>query len=76
VLTEETVAVALAVVAPAATVTDAGTVTSELLLAKLTVKPPVGAAVFRDTVQLSVPEPVIDPLVQLRALSVGTLVFN
>ena len=71
-LTEETVAVKLALVAPAATVTEAGTVTDELLLARLTAKPPVGAAAFRVTVQLSVPAPVIEPLVQLSALSIGT----
>jgi len=62
VLTEETVAVKVAVVAPAATVTEAGTVTDELLLARLTAKPPVGAAAFRVTVQLSVQAPVIDEL--------------
>jgi hypothetical protein len=72
VLTEETVAVKVAVVEPAATVTVAGTVTDELLLARLTAKPPVGAAAFSVTVQLSVPAPVIEPLVQLSALSIGT----
>ena len=61
-----------AVVEPAATVTEAGTVTDELLLARLTAKPPVGAAAFSVTVQLSVPAPVIEPLVQLSALSTGT----
>jgi hypothetical protein len=35
-------------------------------------KPPVGAAAFRDTVQLSVPAPVNDPLVQVRPLNTGT----
>ncbi len=68
----ETVAVKLADVAPAATVTPAGTVTAELLLATLTAYPPVRAAVLRETVQLSVPEVVIDPLLQLKALSTGT----
>jgi hypothetical protein len=72
VLTEETVAVKVAVVEPAATVTEAGTVTALLLLARLTAKPPVGAAAFRVTVQLSVPDPVNDPLVQLSALNTGT----
>jgi hypothetical protein len=42
------------------------------LLARLTAKPPVGAAAFRVTVQLSVPDPVNDPLAQLSALSTGT----
>ena len=72
VLTDETVAVKLAVVEPAATVTEAGTVTVELLLARLTVNPPVAAAAFRVTVQLSVPDPVNEPLVQLSALSTAT----
>jgi hypothetical protein len=72
VLTEETVAVKVAVVDPAATVTEAGTVTVELLLARLTAKPPVGAAAFSVTVQLSVPDPVNEPLVQLSPLSIGT----
>ena len=70
--TDETVAVKLAVVEPTATVTEAGTVTVELLLARLTVNPPVAAAAFSVTVQLSVPAPVIEPLVQLSALSTAT----
>ena len=65
VLTEEAVAKKPALLAPAATVTEAGTDTDELLLARLTVSPPLGAAVFSVTVQLSVPAPVIDPLAQL-----------
>jgi hypothetical protein len=60
------------VVAPVATVTDAGTITAELLLAKLTRTPPLTAAVFSVTVQLSVPTPVIDPLLQLSPLNTGT----
>ena len=71
-LTDETVAVKLPVEDPAATVTLAGTVTAELLLARLTANPPVAAAAFSVTVQLSVPAAVIDPLVQLNALSTGT----
>jgi len=76
VLTAETVAVKLALVDPAPTVTEAGTVTAELLLAKLTAKPPVGAAVFSVTVQLSVPAPVIDPLVHVSALNTGALALS
>jgi hypothetical protein len=72
VLTPVTVAVKLAVVAPAATVTLAGTVTDVLLLARLTGNPPVVAAAFRVTVQLSVPAPVIDPFAQLNTLTTGT----
>jgi hypothetical protein len=71
VLTVVTVAVKPAEVDPAATVTEAGTVTAELLLARLTVNPPVGAAVFSDTVQLSVPALVIDPLLQVKPLNTG-----
>ena len=71
-LTAVIVAVKLPVVAPAATVTLAGTVTAELLLTRLTANPPLAAAAFKVTVQLSVPAPVTDPLVQLNALSTGT----
>ena len=70
-VTVETVAEKLALVAPEATVTDAGTVTALLLLTKLTAKPPLSAAAFSVTVQLSAPEPVIDPLAQLSPASTG-----
>jgi hypothetical protein len=71
VLTDETVAVKLAVVAPEATVTEAGTVTAELLLARPTANPPLAAATFSVTVQLSVPAPVIDALLQVKPLNAG-----
>jgi hypothetical protein len=71
VLTDETVAVKLAVVAPEATVTEAGTVTAELLLARPTANPPLAGATFSVTVQLSVPAPVIDALLQLKPLNAG-----
>jgi hypothetical protein len=51
VLTEPAVAVNEALVAPAATVADAGTVTAELLEERDTVQPPAGAAGERVTVQ-------------------------
>jgi hypothetical protein len=70
--TGEIFAVKLALVAPAATVTEPGTVTNELLLARLTANPPLAAAVLSVTVQLSVPDPMIDPLVQLSPVSPGT----
>jgi hypothetical protein len=72
VLTVDTLAVKLALIAPDATVTEAGTVTAVLLLARLTAKPPLGAVAFSVTVQLSAPAPVIDPLEQLSPLSTGT----
>jgi hypothetical protein len=43
----------VAVVAPAATVTVAGTVSEALLLASVTLEPPVGAAAFKVAVQLA-----------------------
>ena len=72
VLTAVAVAVKLALAAPDATVTDAGTLTAESLLARLTAKPPLAAAAFKVTEQLSVPAPVIEPLVQLNPVSTGT----
>ena len=46
------VALKVAVVAAAATVTDAGTVSVELVLVRVTEAPPVGAAWVRVTVQV------------------------
>src|SRR5580704_9428330 len=46
------VALKVAVVAPAATVTEAGTVSNVLLLASVTLEPPVGAVWVRVTVQV------------------------
>ena len=71
-LTADTVAVKLPLADPAATVTKAGTATAVLLLARFTANPPLAAATFSVTVQLSVPAPVIDPLVQLNPLNTGT----
>ena len=45
------VALKVAAIAPAATVTDAGTVSEGLLLASVTLKPPAGAAWVSVTVQ-------------------------
>lgn len=60
-------------VAPEATITEPGTVTAELLLARLTANPPLAAATFSVTVQLSVPAAAIDALVQVKPLKTGTL---
>jgi hypothetical protein len=68
-VTAVAVAVKPALKAPAAIVTDAGTVTALLLLDKLTVVAVVAAA-LSVTVQASVPAPVSDPLLQETALSV------
>lgn len=55
--TAEMEEVKLALVAPAATVTDAGTLTAALLLDRFTVAPPSGAAALSVTAQASVPGP-------------------
>jgi len=68
VLTVETVAMKLAVVDPAATITEDGSVTAAALLERLTAWPPVLAAAFSVTVQGSVPGPVIEPIAQLNWL--------
>jgi hypothetical protein len=57
-----------ALAAPAGIVTVLGTVTVESLLDRFTVKPPLGAAAVRVTVQVSVPAPVMVPLLQVSAL--------
>jgi hypothetical protein len=69
-LTAWAIAVKLALAAPAGIVTEAGTVTALLLLASFTFKPPLAAAAFRVTAQLSEPFPVIDSAAQVRLLAV------
>jgi hypothetical protein len=71
VVTVETVAVNPALTAPAGIVTAAGTVTALLLLATFTANPPAAAAAFSVIVQLSVPDPAKDVVVQFRPLSTG-----
>jgi hypothetical protein len=70
VLTAATVVVKFALVAPAATVTEAGTTTDVLSLARPTVTPLLPAGPVSVTVQASVPEPVAELLAQLSELSV------
>jgi hypothetical protein len=48
------VALKVAVVAPAATITDGGTVSKALLLASVTAEPAMGAGVFNVAMQLAV----------------------
>jgi hypothetical protein len=75
VVTDDTVAVNPALVALAGTTTVAGTVTAALLLVRATLKPPLPAAAVSVTVQASLPDPVIDALLQDSALSAaGTAV--
>ena len=66
VLTDDTVAVNAALVALAGITTDAGTLTALLLLERLTLSPLLEAAELNVTVQASVPEPVIDAVLQER----------
>jgi hypothetical protein len=68
-VTDDTFAVNPALAAFAATFTVAGTVTAALLLARLTLIPPYPAARVRVTVQLSLPNPVMDALPQESALN-------
>ncbi len=72
-LTDDTVAVNSMLVELAGTVTEAGTITAPLLLERLTLSPPLGAELLNVTVHASVPDPVIDALLQDRALSVDTV---
>lgn len=58
----------LALVAPAATVTEVGTATAALLLDRFTVVPPLAAAALSVTEQESVVGPTTEPLVQVKAL--------
>ena len=58
-----------ALVAFAGTVTVLGTVPAELLLDRLTLSPPLGAAAVSVTVHASVPDPVMVPLLQYSALN-------
>jgi len=69
--TEEKVAEKLAEDEPAATVTEEGTLTAELLLARPTANPPLAAAVLRETVHESVPDPDMVPYVHVKPVSTG-----
>jgi len=71
-LVGETDAVKAALLEPAGTVTAAGTLTNELLLARVTANPPLADAALSATEQLTVSVPVIDPAEQVSAFSTGT----
>jgi 4-hydroxy-3-methylbut-2-en-1-yl diphosphate synthase IspG/GcpE len=70
--TDATVAANVALVALAATVTVAGTVTAELLLNRLTLVALVAAA-LSVTVQVSLPDPVMEELPQARELKAAVV---
>ena len=65
-VTADMFAVKLALVAPEGTATEAGTVTTPLLLARPTVRPLPGAGALNVNLQLSVPATIIVVLAQLR----------
>jgi hypothetical protein len=69
--TVDVVAVKVAVVLPAATVTVAGTTTEEELLLSETGMPPLGAAPLSVTVPCELTPPVTEVGEKLRALSAG-----
>jgi hypothetical protein len=71
VATGDTAAVNTVLVALAGTVAVAGTETAALLLDRLTFRPPVGAAEVSVTVQESVPDPVMERLLQEKPLNAG-----
>ncbi len=72
-VTAETFATKLAVVAAAATFTEAGIAIALLLLERLTANPPLGAAEVSVTVQVSCSAPVMDEFAQLSPASVGAI---
>lgn len=72
-VTAATVAVKVALVAPAATVTLLGNVTALLLLASATVRPPVVAALESVTVHVSFRAPVTEVLLQETPVTVGAV---
>jgi hypothetical protein len=69
------VALNVAVVAPAATTTDAGTVSEALLLASVMLDPPAGAAWVNVTVHLLVAPPLSDVGEQVTGDSEGTVII-
>lgn len=68
VLKVDTVAANFTLVAPAGTVTEAGTFMAAMLLERRTVSPPDGAEIFVRIVQVSLPTAVISAVSQLKAL--------
>lgn len=71
-MTADALAENCALVAPAGTVTEAGTVTALSLLVRLTARPLLAAAAFNVTVQMSFADPVMDPFTHVSSVSIGT----
>jgi hypothetical protein len=71
-VTGEAFATKFVLLAPAGTITEAGTLTRGLLLVRPTANPPLRAVAFNVTVQLSATEPVIVELAQVTPLNTGT----
>jgi len=71
VVTAVNAAVNPALLDPAGTVTEPGTLTAVLVLDRLTASPPLPAAAVRVTVQASLPDPVNELVAQLSPLSVA-----
>lgn len=67
-VTGDTLAMNVALIAFAGTRIVPGTATAALLLARLTLKPPLGAAAFSVTVQALLPDPPMDAVLQLNPL--------
>jgi hypothetical protein len=63
-VTAETFATKLALAVPEGKETKTGRLTAALLLARSTTMPPLGAEALNVTVQVSVPDPIIDELAQ------------
>ena len=74
VVTAATLAVKVPEVAVAGIVTEAGTVTEPLLLARAMLTPPEGADPERETVHVSASAPVMEVLLQDNALTLGAVV--
>lgn len=72
VVTGATLASKVALLAPAGTVTDTGTLTALSLLARATSRPPLAAVAFSVTVHVSLEAPVTDPFTQFSPVSIGT----
>jgi len=73
--TADALAVKPALVAPAGTITVAGTASAELLLDRLTLSPPAGAVAFSFTVHASFANPDTDALLHESELTAANAVF-